>query len=92
MPSPLVHEGVRYKIPSRYTFYFCRLRRRQHDMGHENGHSMAYIDVAMPIRAKVYCVIACERTELRSVSGAIQSVLTSAAHFGLSISRPFKTG
>jgi hypothetical protein len=73
MPSPLVHEGVRYKIPSRYTFYLCRLRRRQHDTEHENGHSMAYTVVAMSIRAKVYCVIACQRTEVRRVSGAIQS-------------------
>ena len=73
MPSPLVHEGVRYKIPSRYTFYLCRLSRRQHDTGHENGHSMAYIDVAMPIRVKVYCVVACGVTELWSVSEAIQS-------------------
>jgi hypothetical protein len=92
MPSPLVHEGVRYKIPSRYTFYLCRLSRRQHDTGHEHGHSMAYTDVEMPIRVKVYCVIACEPTKVRSVSEAIQSsykfppsILTSGAHFGLSM-------
>jgi len=34
---------------------------------------MADTDVAMPIRVKVYCVIACGTSEVRSVSGAIQS-------------------